>query len=154
MLCTPLFWSGSKSAVPTFFQHDFIAFLDVRSCTKQRKNRIQEIVISMDIPCHVQQRSALVLYASGVILETFQQAVSQENIILPFGKEQGFSSVPLLQAVLRMHGRLTSSLLEALSMKPTGLRMMVLSCLEKVWCIQSSLPTCVLILEPRISVQQ
>lgn len=85
----PLFWSGSKSVVSAFFQHDFIAFLDVRFCTKQHKNKIQEILIFMDIPYHLQKRSVLVVYASGVILETCRQVVFQENILLPFGKEEG-----------------------------------------------------------------
>ena len=85
----PLFWSGSKSVAPAFSQHSFIAFLDVRSCTKQHKSKIQEIFSSMDIPYDFQKRSVLVLYASGAILENFRQNVFQQHIILPFGKEEG-----------------------------------------------------------------
>lgn len=86
----PLFCkSGSSSIVPGFFKHSSIALLDVRPCTKQHKSNIQEILMSMDIPYHFQERSVLVIYASGVILENFRQRVFQEHIILPFGKEEG-----------------------------------------------------------------
>ena len=45
--------------------------------------------IAMDIPYHIQKRSILILYASGTLLETFRQALFYEDIILPFGKEEG-----------------------------------------------------------------
>ena len=90
---TPLVWSGSKCTVPVFFQHQYIAFLDVRRHTKQPhnqlQNKIQEMLISMDIPYHFQKRSILVLYASGILLETFRQASFHQNIIFPFGREEG-----------------------------------------------------------------
>ena len=89
----PLVWSGSKCAVPVFFQHQYIAFLDFRRYTKQPhstiQNKIQDVLISMDIPYCFQKRSILVLYASGILLETFRQAIFHENIILPFGREEG-----------------------------------------------------------------
>ena len=89
----PLFWSGSKCTMPAFFQHQYVAFLDVRHCIKKPhnklQNKIQEILISMDIPYHFQKRSILVLYASGILLETFRQAIFHENIILSFGREEG-----------------------------------------------------------------
>ena len=43
----------------------------------------------MDIPYHFQKRSVLTLYASGTLLEAFRQALFYEDIVLPFGKEEG-----------------------------------------------------------------
>ena len=89
----PLIWSSGRNRLPNFFAHQNVAFLDFRGHAKQQdtkiQNRIQEILISMDIPCHFQKRSILVLYASGTLLETFRQVIFHENIILPFGKEEG-----------------------------------------------------------------
>ena len=69
------------------------SFLDFRRHAKQPdtkiQNRIQELLFSMDIPYHFQKRSILVLYASGTLLETLRQVLFHENIILPFGREEG-----------------------------------------------------------------
>lgn len=35
----PLFWSGSKCATPAFFQHECVAFLDVRHCVKKQTSK-------------------------------------------------------------------------------------------------------------------
>ena len=89
----PLIWLSGKNRLPSFFAHQNFAFLDFRKYAKQPEtkiqNRIQEILISMDIPYHFQKRSILILYASGTLLETFRQALFCEDIILPFGKEEG-----------------------------------------------------------------
>ena len=89
----PFIWLSGKNRLPNFFAHQNFAFLDFRKYAKQPdtkiQNRIQEILISMDIPYHFQKRSILILYASGMLLETFRQALFYEDIILPFGKEEG-----------------------------------------------------------------
>ena len=89
----PLIWLSGKNRLPSFFAHQNFAFLDFRKYAKQTdtkiQNRIQEILISMDIPYHFQKRSILILYSSGTLLETFRQALFYEDIILPFGKEEG-----------------------------------------------------------------
>ena len=89
----PLIWFSGKNRLPNFFAHQNFAFLDFRKYAKQPdtkiQNRIQEILFSMDIPYHFQKRSILILYASGMLLETFRQALFYEDIILPFGKEEG-----------------------------------------------------------------
>ena len=89
----PFIWFSGKNRLPNFFAHQNLAFLDFRKYAKQPdtkiQNRIQEILISMDIPYHFQKRSILILYASGMLLETFRQALFYEDIILPFGKEEG-----------------------------------------------------------------
>ena len=89
----PLIWISGKNGLPSFFAHQTFVLLDFRKYTKQPdtkvQNRIQEILISMDIPYHFQKRSILTLYASGTLLETFRQALFYEDIVLPFGKEEG-----------------------------------------------------------------
>ena len=89
----PLIWISGKNGLPSFFAHQTFVLLDFRKYAKQPdtkvQNRIQEILISMDIPYHFQKRSVLALYASGTLLETFRQALFYEDIVLPFGKEEG-----------------------------------------------------------------
>lgn len=89
----PLIWVGSKSIVPSFFQHQYVTFLDCRRYSKQPQSlalcKVQEILISMDIHYHFQKRSILILYAAGATLEAFRQAIFHADIILPFGREEG-----------------------------------------------------------------
>ena len=89
----PLFWISGKNRLPSFFAHQTFTLLDFRKYAKQPDTRIQNIIqgilISMDIPYHFQKRSILILYASGTLLESFRQALFYEDIVLPFGKEEG-----------------------------------------------------------------
>ena len=89
----PLIWNGGKNRLPVFFAHQAFTLLDFRKYARQpdtqTQNRIQEILISMDIPYHFQKRSILIVYASGTLLETFRQALFNEDIVLPFGREEG-----------------------------------------------------------------
>lgn len=43
----------------------------------------------MSIPYYIQKRSIIVIYAEGAQLENFRLRVFQDQIILPFGKEEG-----------------------------------------------------------------
>ena len=89
----PLIWAGSRSIVSGFFQHQYVTFLDCRRYSKQPQNvalsKVQEILISMDMSYYFQKRSISVLYAAGATLEAFRQAIFHEDIILPFGREEG-----------------------------------------------------------------
>ena len=89
----PLIWISGKNRLPGFFAHQIFTLLDFRMYAKQPDTRIQNIIqgilLSMDIPYHFQKRSILILYASGTLLESFRQALFYEDIVLPFGKEEG-----------------------------------------------------------------
>ena len=88
----PLFWSFQHQQVPNFFNFSSTAFLDIRSSTQDDRWRIQATLIDMSIPYYIQKRSILVIYAVGVQLENFRSRrlrIFQEQIILPFGKEEG-----------------------------------------------------------------
>ena len=89
----PNIWISGKNGLPSFFAHQTFVLIDFRKYAKQSdtkiQNRVQQILIAMDIPYHFQKRSVLALYASGMLLESFRQALFYEDIVLPFGKEEG-----------------------------------------------------------------
>ena len=115
----PLFWSMNSSIVPEFFKYSSIAFLDVRSCTKLDKCKIQAILIAMEMPYYFQTRSILAVYAAGVTLENFRQPVFQEHIILRFGKEEGCFQCVFYPSNLKDAWQVDISQLEAPCVKLT-----------------------------------
>ena len=64
-------------------------FLDIRSCTQDERWQLQSILIDMNIPYYIQKRLLLVIYAEGAELENFRLCTFQEQIKIPFGKEEG-----------------------------------------------------------------
>ena len=85
----PFFWNIQFREVPTFYDYDTVTFLDIRSCTQEERWRIQAILIDMEIPYYVQKRLLLVIYAEGIELENFRLRTFQEQIKIPFGREEG-----------------------------------------------------------------
>ena len=75
---------------PTFYDFDTVTFLDIRSCTQKERWLLQAIrLIDMEIPYYIQKRSLLVIYAEGIQLENLRLRIFQEQIKIPFGKEEG-----------------------------------------------------------------
>ena len=85
----PLFWNVRPSDAPTFYCFRTVTFLDIRSCTQEERWQLQSILIDMNIPYYIQKRLLLVIYAEGTELENFRLRTFQEQIKIPFGKEEG-----------------------------------------------------------------
>ena len=85
----PFFWNVQSREAPAFYDYDAVTFLDIRSCTQEERWRLQAILIDMEIPYYVQKRLLLVIYAEGIELENFRLRTFQEQIKIPFGKEEG-----------------------------------------------------------------
>ena len=85
----PLFWNMQFCEAPTFYDYNAVTFLDIRSCTQEERWRLQAILIDMDIPYYIQKRLLLVIYAERIELENFRLRTFQEQIKIPFGKEEG-----------------------------------------------------------------
>ena len=85
----PLFWNMRFGDAPTFYRFRTVTFLDIRSCTQEERWQLQSILIDMNIPYYIQKRLLLVIYAEGAELENFRLRTFQEQIKIPFGKEEG-----------------------------------------------------------------
>ena len=85
----PLFWNMRFGDAPTFYRFRTVTFLDIRSCTQEERWQLQSILIDMNIPYYIQKRLLLVIYAEGAELENFRLRTFQEQIKVPFGKEEG-----------------------------------------------------------------
>ena len=85
----PLFWNMRFGDAPTFYRFRTATFLDIRSCTQEERWQLQSILIDMNIPYYIQKRLLLVIYAEGAELENFRLRTFQEQIKIPFGKEEG-----------------------------------------------------------------
>ena len=85
----PLFWNVRPSDATTFYCFHTVTFLDIRSCTQEERWQLQSILIDMNIPYYIQKRLLLVIYAEGTELENFRLRTFQEQIKIPFGKEEG-----------------------------------------------------------------
>ena len=85
----PLFWNVRPSDAPAFYCFHTVTFLDIRSCTQEERWQLQSILIDMNIPYYIQKRLLLVIYAEGTELENFRLRTFQEQIKIPFGKEEG-----------------------------------------------------------------
>ena len=85
----PLFWNMRFGDAPTFYRFRTVTFLDIRSCTQEERWQLQSILIDMNIPYYIQKRLLLVIYAEGAELENFRLCTFQEQIKIPFGKEEG-----------------------------------------------------------------
>ena len=85
----PLFWNMRLGDAPTFYRFRTATFLDIRSCTQEERWQLQSILIDMNIPYYIQKRLLLVIYAEGTELENFRLRTFQEQIKIPFGKEEG-----------------------------------------------------------------
>ena len=85
----PLFWNMQFCEAPTFYDYNAVTFLDIRSCAQEERWRLQAILVDMDIPYYIQKRLLLVIYAEGIELENFRLRTFQEQIKIPFGKEEG-----------------------------------------------------------------
>ena len=85
----PLFWNMRLGDAPTFYCFRTATFLDVRSCTQEERWQLQSILIDMNIPYYIQKRLLSVIYAEGAELENFRLRTFQEQIKIPFGKEEG-----------------------------------------------------------------
>ena len=85
----PLFWNMCFGDAPTFYRFRTATFLDIRSCTQEERWQLQSILIDMNIPYYIQKRLLLVIYAEGAELENFRLRTFQEQIKIPFGKEEG-----------------------------------------------------------------
>ena len=85
----PLFWNMHFGDAPAFYRFRTVTFLDIRSCTQEERWQLQSILIDMNIPYYIQKRSLLVIYAEGAELENFRLRTFQEQIKIPFGKEEG-----------------------------------------------------------------
>ena len=85
----PLFWNVRPSDAPTFYCFRTVTFLDIRSCTQEERWQLQSVLIDMNIPYYIQKRLLLVIYAEGTELENFRLRTFQEQIKIPFGKEEG-----------------------------------------------------------------
>ena len=86
---TPLFWNMRFGDAPAFYNYYAVTFFDIRSCTQEERWRLQAILIDMNIPYYIQKRLLLVIYAEGIELENFRLRIFQEQIKIPFGKEEG-----------------------------------------------------------------
>ena len=86
---TPLFWNMRFGDAPTFYNYYAVIFFDIRSCTQEERWRLQAILIDMGIPYYIHKRLLLVIYAEGIELENFRSRIFQEQIKIPFGKEEG-----------------------------------------------------------------
>ena len=75
--------------LPLFYRFRTATFLDIRSCTQEERWQLQSILIDMSIPYYIQKRLLLVIYAEGAELENFRLRTFQEQIKIPFGKEEG-----------------------------------------------------------------
>ena len=85
----PLFWNMQVGDAPAFYRFRTVTFLDIRSCTQEERWQLQSILIDMNIPYYIQKRLLLVIYAEGAELENFRLRTFQEQIKIPFGKEEG-----------------------------------------------------------------
>ena len=85
----PLFWNMRLGDAPIFYRFRTVTFLDIRSCTQEERWQLQSILIDMNIPYYIQKRLLLVIYAEGAELENFRLRTFQEQIKIPFGKEEG-----------------------------------------------------------------
>ena len=56
---------------------------------KKKDGDYKPSLIDMDIPYYIQKRLLLVIYAEGIELENFRLRTFQEQIQIPFGKEEG-----------------------------------------------------------------
>ena len=74
---------------PTFYRFHTVTSLDIRSCTQEERWQLQSILIDMNIPYYIQKRLLLFIYAEGAELENFRLRTFQEQIKVPFGKEEG-----------------------------------------------------------------
>ena len=85
----PFFCNMHLGDAPAFYRFRTVTFLDIRSCAQEERWQLQSILIDMNIPDHIQKRLLLVIYAEGAELENFRLRTFQEQIKLPFGKEEG-----------------------------------------------------------------
>ena len=85
----PFFWNVRHRETPAFYDYNTVTFLDIRSCAQEEKWPLQAILIEMEISYFIQKRLLIVIYAEGIQLENFRLRIFQEQIKIPFGKEEG-----------------------------------------------------------------